>query len=194
MADAPNVKTFDIADMFSGVAYPTEVVTVYTNKAVAYELNKLSHEAADAIASKDEDAAKDIAERRDKLVRESEKFRYEIHLRDQSRDNKQNLQDAIRAEFPPEVDFLGREKFDPEADRAYVNRFWALFVEKIVAPDGAILAAPSESAISIFRGNAPDSEIEKVEAAIQAFNADSKNGFETLAQEHDFLSSASPEA
>ena len=194
MTEEPNPQTFDIADMFSGIAYPTEVVPFYTNSKIAYEFNKLSKEASDAVLRKDEEAAKDIQERQETLFKQAEAFRYEIHLRGQSRDNRQAVLDGVRTEFPAEKDFLGREEIAPEADETYINRIWALHIEKIVAPNGSLRVAPSEAEVKILRGNSPDSEIAKVERAIQGLTEGAKSGFESLAQEHDFLSSASPEA
>lgn len=195
MTETLNPATFDIADMFSGVNYPTEVVPFYTNPGVAYEFNKLALESKDAVERKDQSAAEDIVKRREKLIEDSEKFRYEIHLRGQSRDNRKAVAEAVNAEFPPgDPDLFGRREPNAEGEEAYVNRYWALHIEKIVAPNGAIKAVPSEADIKALRGNAPDSEIDKVEKAIQELTEGAKSGFESLAQEHDFLSSASPEA
>lgn len=194
MTEALDPKTFDIADMFAGISYPTEVVPFYTNSQIAYEFNKLSREAADAVVRKDEKAGAEIIARQEALVKKAEANRFEIHLRGQSRENRQHVLDAVRAEFPIEKDFLGREEIAPEADEAYINRFWALHIEKIVSPDGSLRVAPTEGEIKVLRGNSPDSELAKVEAAIKALTEGAKSGFESLAQEHDFLSGASPEA
>lgn len=189
-----NPATFDIADMFAGISYPEAVVPFYTNQKIAYEFHKLAQESLDAIRDKDEEAAKRVEKRREDLITAAEKNRYEIHLRGQSRDNREAVLDTVRAEFPPETDFLGREVPNAEADKIYVARMWALHIEKIVAPNGAVNVAPSESDIRILRGQSPDSELAKVEAKIQELTTGAKSGFESLAQEHDFLSSASPEA
>jgi hypothetical protein len=194
MTDALDFKTFDVADMFAGVSYPKTVVPFYTDAGIAYEFHKLAGEALDAVREKDEEAGREIEERRDALIKKAESNRYEIHLQGQSRDNRDAVLKSVRAKFPVERDFLGREAPNPEADEVYINKFWALHIEKIVRPDGAIITAPDEAAVKVIRGNAPDSEIDKVEAAIQELSSGAKSGFESLAQEHDFLSSASPEA
>lgn len=194
MSDNLDYKTFDVADMFAGVNYPSTTVPFYTNAEIAYEFNKLAHDAKDAVERKDEAAAKAVEKRREELLKESEKFRFEFHLRGQSRDNRDAVLEAVRAEFPDgEPDLFGRRTPNPDAEKAYVNRYWALHVEKIVRGDGAVLL-PDEATVRIIRGQAPDSEIDKVEAAIQELSVGAKSGFESLAQEHDFLSSASPEA
>lgn len=194
MTEALNPATFDVAEMFAGVSYPETVVPFYTDQGIAYEFHKLSQESLEAVQNKDEDAARDIEVRRDELVKKAESNRYEIHLRGQSRDNRDAILASVRDKFPVERDFLGREVPNAEADALYVNKYWALHITKIVRPDGAIITAPDEGAIKIIRGNSPDSEIEKVEKAIQELTSGAKSGFESLAQEHDFLSSASHEA
>lgn len=194
MTDTLDFKTHDVADMFAGISYPQTVVPFYTDQAIAYEFHKLAQESLDAVREKDEAKGQEIVERREDLIRKAEANRYEIHLRGQSRDNRDAILKSVRAKFPVERDFLGREAPNPEADEVYINKFWALHIERIVWPDGTILAAPDESDIKFIRGNSPDSEIDKVEKAIQELSSGAKSGFESLAQEHDFLSSASPEA
>lgn len=194
MTESLDFKTHDIADMFAGVSYPTAVVPFYTDQGIAYEFNKLANESVDALRNKDEDAARDIEERRESLIKKAESNRYEIHLRGQSRENRERVLEKVREEFPIERDMFGRETPNAAADKVYVNRYWALHVERIVFPDGGMIAAPSEADIRTLRGQSPDSELDKVEKAIQELTSGAKSGFESLAQEHDFLSSASPEA
>lgn len=194
MTEALDFKTFDVADMFAGISYPTEIVPFYTDQGIAYEFHKLAQEAVEVVRSGDEKQGRELDERREELIKKAEAGRYEIHLRGTSRDARDEVLKGVRAKFPVERDFLGRETPNAEADTVYVNRYWALHIEKIVRPDGAVIVAPDEAAISVIRGNAPDSEIDKVEAAIQELSGGAKSGFESLAQEHDFLSSASPEA
>lgn len=194
MTETLNAASFDIADMFTGISYPTEVVPFYTDQAIAYEFNKLSQDALDAINRKDEEAGREIEARRESLLKKAEANRFEIHLRGQSRDRRQAVRDAVDAEYPSEPDIFGRVKVNPKGDEVFVNRYWALHVERIVSPNGGMLAAPSEADIKALRGQSPDSELAKVEAAIQNLTEGAKSGFESLAQEHDFLSSASPEA
>lgn len=194
MTDAPDFKTFDVADMFAGISYPETVVPFYTNQAVAYEFNKLSQEAVEAVQTKDEKRAREIAERREELIKKAESSRYEFHLRGRSRDDRDAVLAMVREKFPAERDLFGRETPNAEADELYVNSYWALHITKITRPDGSTLTAPDASTIKVIRGNAPDSEIDKVEKAIQELSSGAKSGFESLAQEHDFLSSASPGA
>lgn len=194
MTDNLDFKTFDVADMFAGVSFPESEVTIYTDQGVAYEFNKLAQESLDAIRLKDEEKAAEIEKRRDALVKKAEAHRYVFHLRGQSRDNRDAVLQQVREEFPPEVDMFGREKIAPEADAIYVNRYWALHITRIERSDGSVIVAPDEGTIKVIRGRTADSEIDKIEAAIQELTEGAKSGFEALAQEHDFLSSASHEA
>lgn len=194
MTDALDANTFDLADMFSGISYPETIVPVYTNPGVGYEIHKLTAEAKEAVLLKDEDKARDIAERRDKLISESDRFRYEFTLKGHSKGDREAITDKIRAEFPPEKDWMGRETYTPEADKLFVNLTWALHIASIKAPNGAINVAPGAEGVELLRAQLPDSEQKRIEAAIQELTEGAKAGFEALAQEHDFLSGASVEA
>lgn len=194
MTEALDFKTFDVADMFAGISYPEDSVPFYTDQAIAYEFHKLSQDALEAVHAKDEKRAKEIEERREVLIKKAESNRYTFHLRGQSRDSRDAVLKSVQEKFPVERDFLGREIPNGEADELYINSYWALHITKIEKPDGSVLVAPDAAAIKIIRGNSPDSEIDKVEAAIRELTGGAKSGFESLAQEHDFLSSASPEA
>lgn len=194
MTEALNATTFDVAEMFLGITYPTTSVTFYTNPGIAYEFNRLEEDLHTAIRKGDEAAEKAVEAKKEELAKKAASFRYEFHLRGQSRDNRQAIHTKVLEAYPVQHDFLGRDLPNAAADDMYANLTWSLFVEKVVRPDGAIMVAPDEATIKVIRGNAPDSEIEKVETAIRGFSEGVKGGFELLAQEHDFLSSASPEA
>lgn len=180
--------------MFLGITYPTTSVPFYTNPGIAYEFAQLEADLHTAIRKGEVEQEKAIEAKKEELAKKAESFRYEFHLRGQSRDNRQAIHSKVRAAHPAEHDFLGRDVPNAAADDMYANLTWSLFIEKVVRPDGAIMVAPDEATIKVIRGNAPDSEIEKVEMAIRGFSEGVKGGFELLAQEHDFLSSASPEA
>lgn len=194
MTDALNAETFDLADMFAGITYPKTVVPVYTNPGLGYDIHKLSEEAKEAVLLKDEDKARELTQRRDELVEKSEGFRYEFTLQGHSKGERDAITGKVKEKFPPETDFLGREKFTDEADRLYVNLTWALHIAQIKAPNGKVNVAPGAEAIELLRSNLPDGEQKKIEAGIQELTTGAKAGFETLAQEHDFLSGASVEA
>lgn len=194
MTDVLNAATFDLAEMFTGITYPKTVLPVYTNPGIGYEMNKLSSESKEAVVLQDEDKARDIAKRREELIAESEKYRYEFTIQGHSKDEREAILDKVREQYPPTEDWMGREKFSAEGDRLYINLTWALHIAQIKAPNGSTNVAPGAEGIEVLRANLPDSEQKKIEVAIQELSEGTKAGFETLAQEHDFLSSASVEA
>lgn len=184
----PNAKTFDVADMFTGKAYPKDSVVVYMDEGAAYELYKLREEALQALQEGDEKAGKAIEKRLKELVKRGAESKYTFHLTGVSRDDRKAVIDLVRSEFPAEADFLGREKPNAEADEKYANLYWALHIEKIERPDGALIVAPDEATIKVIRGNAPDPAINAIESKIRELSEGVKGGFEALVQEHDFLS------
>lgn len=188
MTDAPVAKTFNIADMFSGKAYPKESVDFYTDDETAYQLQKLSKEAGNAIVRRDTEEAAKLQAEIEALVKKGESSRYKLNLTGRSRQDRKNLVTKIQEEFPVEYDFLNRPKPNVDADDIFANRTWAMHIESIEAPDGSILLLPTEADIAVIRGQGADSEIAKVEHVIQGFTEGVKSGFETIAQEHDFLS------
>jgi hypothetical protein len=186
--DELNVATFDIADMFSGKSYPKDTVTVYTDDATAYELQKLSKEAADAVVRRDAEEGKRIESEIKELVKKGEASKYVFHLTGVSREMKDNLIKSVDEKFPDETDFLNRVKPNAEKADFLENKWWALHVERIIAPNGAARNAPTEDDIKLIRGNLAESETAKVTAGIKGLTEGVKSGFEALAQEHDFLS------
>ena len=185
--------TFDIADLFSGKAYPKDTVTVYLDEATGYETRKAEVAIKDAVlAHESEEALQALRESRDKLVEKAAKSRIVVHLTGVSREDRENATKIVTTEFPTETDFLGRIKPNPEADEKLTNLYWALHIEKLERPDGSVLAPVTEADAKLFRANAPDSVLEKINKGINELSEGVKGGFESLAQEHDFLSQPSP--
>lgn len=183
-----NAATFDVTDMFTGIAYPTEVIPFYTNPEIAYEIDRLNKLAPSVIAEKDEAKAKKLKADVEALHEKAAKFRYEIHLRGSSREKRDNLIKSADEKFETETDFLGREKPNAEKVEYLENAWWALHIEKIVAPNGAIKTVPEPAEIAYIRGEAPDSETKKVSLAIKALTENVASGIEAITSEADFLS------
>lgn len=192
--EEPNFKTLDIADMFSGTAYPEDTVDIYTDAKTAYELYKLQSDASRAVRDQDEAEGARVAEEIQELLRRGEKSHYIVHIRDTGRDEKDNVRKVVDAKYPPKVNLFNQPEPNAEADEMYTNLMWALHVTRITAPDGRTLVAPSEGDIKALRAKAPATELRKVEEKIQELQTGAASGFESLVMEHNFLSSASPEA
>lgn len=190
----PNPKTLDLGAVLAGVAYPKDVVSVYLREDVAYELNKVNEAINRAQLLGEKETLEALEKERDKLIEIGQASRLEFHLTGVSRKVRQAVVDKVDAEFPPEFNLLGQRMPNSKADDMHANHMWSVHVEKIVAPDGSESIAPSPENIAQFREAAPDLAIRAVEAGIKQFTDGAKSGFESLAQEHAFLSQPSPEA
>lgn len=183
-----NPETFNVADMFTGVAYPKESVSVYTNEGPAYRLATLNKRIAREIAN--EGAHDELSEQAVALLKEVNKYRYVFHLTGIGQDTLKAIADKARAEHPSKYGTFGQELPNPEQDEYFNNLLWAVHTEKIEAPNGAIIAAPDDAQMKIIRGNLPLSQQAKIKKAIDGFATGSADGFEAAAQEADFLSQA----
>lgn len=188
MTDAPNPTTFDIADLFTGRAFPKDYRDVYLDEALSYEIYKAHQASAAAKAEGNLEKILETDEALEELKAKAESKRVRIHLTGVSRDLRKDLGTKNREQFPPETDFLGREKPNLEADEAFVNEYWALHIEAIERPDGSRINAPDVSTVKIFRANAPDAAIAAIDQGIKELSEGSLAGFESLVTEHDFLS------
>lgn len=193
MTEAPDFRSFDVADMFAGISYPTEIVDFYTDSSIAYEFHKLTEDALEAIKSQDEDRGRALEKARDELHKRAEACHYKIHLRGQSRENILATLKKVDEEFPVEYTFIGQEKPNQERGEKLSDLFWELYIEKIQHPNGSEMIKPPLETIHIIRGQAPLPEIEKVDEAIKDLREGVKSGFDAMAQDHDFLSKPSSE-
>lgn len=192
--EAPDFKTFDIADMFAGISYPEDSVTINTDARAAFEIHRLKEEALRAVQDKDEAKGRDVESRLKALLEKAKNTQFTIHVRGVSRDDRRNVEEIVEAEFPTKRDLFGREEVNRAGNEKYENLMWALYITRIERPDGSALVAPTEADVALIRGRTPESELLRVAEAIRGLQEGAKGGFETLAQDTDFLSGASPEA
>lgn len=185
MSEELDAKKLNIADVLSGRSYPTETAEVYMDEAVAYEISKVNAEIA--IATKKGDDVTDLEARLSGLVEKGAGTRLVFHLRGVSRHDRQNIIKAVMEEHPQKTDFLGRPEPDLDADEMYTNLTWAALTEKIEAP-GGVVDPVGEDDIKLLRDNLPDGALDVIAKAVSALTEGAKSGFETLAQEHSFLS------
>lgn len=187
MTDA-QPKKLDLAAVFTGQAFPKDIVVVYLDEVTSYAIHKLNKDSIKAVRESDHDEAKRIESELKTLIEKAQPSRYEIHLTGVSRQERKLATEETLEKFPTETDMLGREKPNAEANELYANLVWKQHVEKIVAPDGSVLENPTLEDIIIFRNHAPDVALSDIEAGIRELSEGVKDGFETLVQEHDFLS------
>jgi hypothetical protein len=179
MAEEIDVKTFNLADVLAGRTFPTTTVKVSFDEERMFQLSKLERGLAADPSNEELEAL------REKFMEEFKPLFYTVHLKGVDRDTRRDVLNAVLADFPEETDFLGRPKPNPEGDEAYANKSWALFIEKLERPDGAVTTF-TEVEAKLFRGRAPDVAINAVEAAIRELSEGAKSGFESAVQDLDF--------
>ena len=181
-------QTFNIADMFTGAAFPKESVTIYTNEEAGYKLDKLNKRIAREIGVGDDDTLTKLEEEAKALLEIVNKSRYVFHMTGVSRDDLKTIAEKARQAHPSKYGTFGQELPNPEQDDYFSNLLWAIHTERIEAPNGAMITAPDDSQMKIIRTNLSKSQQEKIVAQIDDFASGSASGFEAAAQESDFLS------
>lgn len=184
---APKTATFDLADVFTGKAFPKDTKDVYLDEETSYEISRLNKESTKAVALNDEDAAKRIEAEFTALIAKAEKSHYVVYLTGVSRQDRKTALEEVMDKYPMESDAFGRIKPNEKANDFLANLSWKMHIEKIVDPNGAELV-PSLEDIIIFRDNAPDPAIAVIEEGINELSEGVKSGFETIVQNSAFLS------
>lgn len=192
--DAPDAKTFDLGAFLAGVNYPTDKVEVFFAEDVAYALNKVNSAIKRAEILEDADALRELQDKRDDLIEKGVASRLVVHIHGISRRTEKDINAKVLSEYPVETNLIGAVKANPERTEALANLFWAAYITQIEAPDGSVLTAPGLEDIKRLRDVAPESAIKTIEDAIDGLTSGAKGGFESLAQEHGFLSQPSPGA
>jgi hypothetical protein len=189
MTDAtPNPKTLDLGALLAGVELPTDTVDVYMNAAVAYAIskNRAAHKKAELLG---EDGVEALEKEFDELVEAGEASRIVVHLKAVPKGVRKALIQKALDKFPAETNFMGHLVPNSERDDYHANLRWAAHIEKIVAPHANAEAhAPTIEQVESFREQAPDASVDAIENGIVALEEGAKSGFDTLAQEHGFLS------
>lgn len=185
MTDA---MTFDLAAYFAGTNYPEDSVTVYLDAALLQKRAKLSAAAMEAVSSQDDEKAAAITAELEKLNEVAEQSKFVIHIRGVDREVEQAILASVEKDHPLQRDFLGREVSNPEGDEILTTRLWQAKITKIEAPGGAVMVAPTEEQIKVFRAKAPKPALRAVHEAIQKLDAETAEGFSALVEDTGFLS------
>lgn len=183
----PNPKTLDLAGLLAGIEQPEDTVEVFLNKRVMYEIQKAQEVIRRATALKDDEALKDAEKAYQELAEAGVSSRLVFHIQDTPRHVKKALKMKAERKHPSETTAWGMKIPSEEQTEYYTNLLWSSHIIKVVAQDDSEGALSPEDVAS-FRDTAPDVSVKHVEAAINAFTLDSEKGFETLSQEHGFLS------
>lgn len=182
MADNAEAKRFDLIAALSGRTYPVEKVPVFLDEALMYEYVKVSKEAEEDPANE----AKQVA--REKMLEAFKDFAITVTLRGVSRDILEAIEDEILEKYPMEYDVLGRPKPNRERVEEFAVRYWNVFVIKVEAPDGSVLAPPSADDLAYFRKKAPQAAIDAVEDGINTLREGPAAAYEKMVKDPAFLS------
>lgn len=194
MTDAPNHETFDLIEALQGINYPEDSVEVFLDDNLMYLRNKAEKELRKAEILNQKDQVEEISKRLEELLDAASVVKFTFHVRAISRRDHQSLSKEVLKQYPVEKDFLGREESNPDREDLYAEKTWAAHIVKIVNPAGAVQNGITPEEARAFIAQAPRSATEAVQAKIEALYEGSKEGYESLIKETNFLSDASPEA
>lgn len=181
MADV-SAKTFDLADMFAARTAPRDTVDTYMNEDLAYQASLLNEE----ITRHPDD--KELEQKLNDLLTAAREHVYVFHIRGLLRHEHMAILDTVNETFPPEKNAFGQLNSPDEADELYLNLRWAAQIEKIVDPEGAVMADLTPETAQILRTQLPDTARSAVDAKFAELQERVKTGYESLVMETDFLS------
>lgn len=189
MVEQVSPKTFDLGAVLAGVEYPTDVVDVYFDEAVAHSIAILNETMDKLAKSGDTEAYAQAETVLDALLEDMKERKYEFHIQAISSRQRRAIEAQVKAtEKPTAVGPFGNTVRDPEADELYAVLLMQAMVTKIVAPNGAVIERPDYDQCVEFRESAPDFALKALENGILAMGERISKGFETAVKSTDFLS------
>lgn len=182
-------KTFDLIRVLSGRDYPTLEVPVYFNEAIGFELFQIDQRRNKAVG---EEELAELDKRYEELVSQAKSEEYTVLLKSIPESVRRDVFNKVNEEFPSKKDLLGREEVHPQADEEFSKRMWAVYIQKVTDPSGAV-ATVDEATVNALYANAPTSVHEAINKGIAELQVGPKSAFEQMAKDTNFLSDASPE-
>lgn len=182
-------KTFDLIRVLSGRDYPTLEVPVYFNEAIGFELFQIDQRRNKAVG---EEELAELDKRYEELVSQAKSEEYTVLLKSIPESVRRDVFNKVNEEFPSKKDLLGREEVHPQADEEFSKRMWAVYIQKVTDPSGAV-ATVDEATVNALYANAPTSVHEAINKGIAELQVGPKSAFEQVAKDANFLSDASPE-
>ena len=179
-------ETFSFFDVLSGVSYPKDVLTIYMDEAAAYDLEKLLREISGTSENDvTEESVEALRVKAEALKSRIENSKYTFFLTGVSDDRIVDARTLTDKEFEkrkkPRKNASGHiEKYLPEDQQyewmRYLNAVvQSLHIEQIVAPNGAVMTAPSPDEIAHFYDKAPGAEKGRLDQAIASLRVKSES-------------------
>ena len=175
---------WDLGEVLTDRAQPTDEVTVYLNEVAAYAKSKLT----EVLAKTTEPAeVKKLEKQLADIEKDLEASKYTIHLTGIPTRMSENLVSKAMHEFPLKLDFMGRD--DPENAmnrlKAQNNLLWNAQITNVVNPKGASKRSWSVEETEQFAGQLPVSAQNAVDEKIKEL-AKRVNDFTVKSQSIDF--------
>lgn len=190
MTEELDHKTFDLMAVLTGRDYPTLEVPIYFNDQAWVEINQLDKRRKQ---EQDQAARDELSDRFEALVEEASKQKFTVLLKSAPEQLRRDILAKVNEEFPPKKSpVFGGEEPHPKAEEALTKRLWAVYIQKITDPSGAITTLSEDSVEALYR-DSPQSVVEAITSGIIELQTGAKSGFEAAAKETNFLSDASPE-
>lgn len=188
MTDAPIAESIDFAEVFAGLAYPKDTVTVNLDEKAGYQVHKITQTLAGLDPVEDKDEIEGLKASLSEVAKAAKKTEFTFYLTAIDREKRDLLREQIRNEFEIENDVFGRTKPNPEAEKAFTTRLWALHIEKVEGP-GMVQERPTPENLKPILNRAPDKALADIDAKITELSGQgATDGFDTLIRDSDFLS------
>lgn len=191
MADL-NPEVLDLQQVLSGIGFPEEVVDVYFDESVGYEIYKAEKALRLAEIKGNEETLKSVAENLENLKKQAAGTAFKVTVRGVPESTRKACDKKARDKYPVEYSFMGQPEPSAERDDYYNSLLWAASIVKLEDPSGKV-GIPGEEFILSLREKAGRTVIAAISGAIDELVSGAKSGFESSAQDIDFLSDASPE-
>lgn len=188
----PNPNILDLSDVLAGIGFPEEVVDVYFDESIGYEIYKAEKALRLAEIKGNEETLKRVSEDLDKLKEQVKGTAFKVTVRGLPESTRKACDKRAKDEFPVEYSFMGQPEPSSERDDLYNSLLWGQSIVKVEDPSGAV-GVPDEKFIMQLREKAGRTVIATISGAIDELVTGAKSGFESSAQDVDFLSDASPE-
>lgn len=185
-------KTFDLGAVIAGINFPEEVVTVHFDESLGYNINKAEVALRAAEIRGDAELVASIDTQLSDLREQAKNSTYKVTLRGLPESDRKACNKKARDKFEVEYSFLGQPTPNPDRDDYYNALLWVKSITRFEDPSGAS-SVPSEENVLAIRAGAGRTLISRIAAGITELVEGAKAGFESAAQDVDFLSDASPE-
>lgn len=175
---------WDLGEVLTERAQPTDEVTIYLNEVAAYAKSKLTEAHSKAT---DPAEVKKLEKQLADIEKDLEASRYVIHLRGIPSRMSENLVSEAMHKFPLKLDFMGRDEPENAMNRLkhQNNLLWNAQITNVVNPKGASKKTWSVEETEQFAGQLPVSAANAVDEKIKELG-ERVNSFIVASQSVDF--------